>query len=161
VRSDTASVREGDELLSPWTVSLHYPQSCPRPWQLGNSSLRRLRSRAAGPKCYFAASMVHSPVIDQAVAILVREARPQRVILFGSHARGDIHTDSDIDLLVVERSGPDRRQEMVRLRRSLSPLRAPVDVVVHSSQAVEDWGGVPGTFLHAVLREGQVMYEDT
>ena len=47
--------------------------------------------------------MVFEEKIRAAVAILVREAQPERVILFGSYARGEAKADSDLDLLVVER----------------------------------------------------------
>jgi uncharacterized protein len=43
---------------------------------------------------------------------------PSRVILFGSHARGDADADSDLDFLVIERDVTDRFGEMVRLRRA-------------------------------------------
>jgi predicted nucleotidyltransferase len=49
--------------------------------------------------------MISEDKIRAAVAILVREAQPERVILFGSSARGEAKPDSDLDLLVVEREG--------------------------------------------------------
>lgn len=52
-----------------------------------------------------------------------------RVILFGSHARGEAGPDSDLDFLVIERELPSRRAEFVRLRRALRGLGMPVDVI--------------------------------
>ena len=65
-------------------------------------------------------------IIHQAVGRLAADPLPQRIILFGSQARGDADAGSDIDLLVIETEVPNRAAEMVRLRRLLSPLPAAV-----------------------------------
>lgn len=103
--------------------------------------------------------MVSSESIRLAVEVLVREADPEQVILFGSHARGEAGPNSDLDLLVVEREVPSRLAEMARLRRALSPLRIPVDVlVIDLKQLTSCWADFPGTYLYDALREGRVLY---
>lgn len=99
-------------------------------------------------------------MIQAAARRLMDAARsPSRVILFGSHARGDAGADSDIDFLVVERDVPDRFGETMRLRRALRSLRLPVDVIVVTEQHLEEWGDVRNTMLHAALSEGRVLAE--
>ena len=105
--------------------------------------------------------MASREIIHQAAAILGEAASPARVILFGSHARGDARPDSDVDFLVVEPTVPDRCREMVRLRRMLRPLRIQVDILVASEEEVEDWGALPGTTLYWALSEGEQLYETT
>ncbi len=98
-------------------------------------------------------------VIQEAVAILVSEAQPLQVILFGSHARGDASPDSDVDFLVVEREIHDTVGEMNRLRDALRPLRIPVDVLVTTeAHLASSWADFPGTYLYDALHEGKVMY---
>jgi len=99
-----------------------------------------------------------SEALRLAIQVLVEAAHPERIILFGSHARGDAGEDSDYDFLVIETHVADRAKEMVRLRRALRPLRIPVDVLVYSSEDVARWGNQPGSALYAALREGEVVY---
>ncbi len=55
---------------------------------------------------------------------------PEKIILFGSSASGEISPDSDIDLLVVEKAPGDQRKESIRLRKKLCELGYPFDVIV-------------------------------
>jgi predicted nucleotidyltransferase len=96
-------------------------------------------------------------VIDEAARLLTAAAPGVRVLLFGSHARGDAGPDSDVDLLVVEPRVPDRFAEVVRLQRVLAPLRLPAHLVVVSEAHVQEWGDVAGTMLHDALREGRAL----
>lgn len=86
------------------------------------------------------------------------EAAPQaRVILFGSHARGDAGPHSDLDFLVVEPSVDDPTEESVRLRRTLRGLGLFADVIVVSERDAEKWGDVRGSLIHAALSEGRPL----
>ncbi len=98
--------------------------------------------------------------IDRAAQALVEAAGAHaKVLLFGSHARGDAGKRSDYDFLVIEREVNDRFGEMARLSRILGRLLIPADVVVVSEQYAQRWGAVKGTLLHEALREGHVVAE--
>ena len=101
--------------------------------------------------------MIAPDVIDEAARRIAHAAPGARVILFGSHARGEAGPDSDVDLLVVEPRVEDHHREVVRLQRVLAPLRLPADVIVVCEDHVEEWGDVAGTMLHEALREGRVL----
>ena len=101
--------------------------------------------------------MIDPDLIDKGARRIAGAAPGARVILFGSHARGEAGADSDVDLLVIEPRVEDQHGEVVRLQRLLAPLRLPADVIVVSEAHVEEWGDVPSTMLHEALREGRVL----
>jgi uncharacterized protein len=80
-----------------------------------------------------------------------------RVILFGSHARGEADGMSDIDLLVIEPEVVNSAEESVRLRRTLRDLRVPVDVIVVAEERARRRAKVKGTMIERALREGRQL----
>jgi predicted nucleotidyltransferase len=80
-----------------------------------------------------------------------------RVVLFGSHARGDAAPDSDFDVLVIEPAVDDPVDEAVRLRRELRGLGVPIDVVVIDAEVARRRAAVRGTMVQQALHEGRVL----
>src|SRR5437899_12822509 len=104
--------------------------------------------------------MTTTEIIARAGQLLAKAAPPKsRVLLFGSHCRGDARIDSDFDFLVIEPSIASKAEEMVRLRGVLDPLRVAADVVVVSHDYAKECGDVPGTMLHDAVAEGRVLAE--
>jgi len=104
-------------------------------------------------------SSASSGILARVTELLVEAAHPKRIILFGSEARGEASEDSDLDLLVIERSVPDRMAEMVRLNRLLRPLKIAVDLLVVSEDKFQYWRDTPGNVYYEAATEGQVLYE--
>jgi predicted nucleotidyltransferase len=99
-------------------------------------------------------------LIERAGRALIDAApAPAKVILFGSHARGDANEGSDFDFLVIEREVENRLTEEVRLRRVLRGFGAPVDVIVMDEALVQRRAKVRGTMVDRALREGRVVAE--
>ncbi len=84
---------------------------------------------------------------------------PERILLFGSRARGDDGEWSDVDLLVVMPDGTDRHRAAVEMRRALRTVPTAKDIVVTTPDEIARRGRVPGTVLRAALREGRVVHE--
>jgi predicted nucleotidyltransferase len=92
-------------------------------------------------------------------ALIDAASAPAKVILFGSHARGDADAGSDFDFLVIESEVSDRVAEAVKLRRALGDFGAPVDVIVMDQALVARRAKVRGTMVDRALREGRVVAE--
>lgn len=89
---------------------------------------------------------------------IVQGFQPERIILFGSHARGDATAQSDIDLLVVMPDGTDRRQTAIAIKEVLHDVRVPKDVIVTTPDLITRHGNLVGTILRPALREGKELY---
>jgi predicted nucleotidyltransferase len=101
--------------------------------------------------------MFSEAVIAEAARRLSAAAPGAKVILFGSHARGDAGRRSDLDFLVVESQVEDAVAESVRLRRTLRGLGVFADVIVVSDKDVEEWRDVRGSLIHAALADGRAI----
>lgn len=97
--------------------------------------------------------------LPEIVNRLVREFDPLKIILFGSHARGEANVHSDLDLLVVLQRVSPKRREAVEMRRALGDLPVSKDVIVTTPEEIERRGDLVGTVLRPALREGRVLYE--
>ena len=104
-------------------------------------------------------SMTDEALIAEAGRRLTVAAPDADIILFGSRARGDAHPDSDLDLLVIEPDFARRGEEYGRLRKELRGLEVAIDLVIYRRREAEEWGEVPGSFLHRVLGEGRILAE--
>ena len=89
--------------------------------------------------------------------------QPEKIILFGSHARGDAGPDSDVDLLVItnETYGPNnsRHKAMARLWRLLADIPASKDIVLFTNAEVEQWRTAKNHLVARAIKEGKVLYE--
>lgn len=97
--------------------------------------------------------------LPEITARIVKTSDPEKIILFGSHARGDASEDSDLDLLVIVDGVQGLRAESIRMRRALRGLLVPVDLVLASSEQIERLGNEKSFVYHNALTEGRVLYE--
>jgi predicted nucleotidyltransferase len=102
--------------------------------------------------------MFSDEVIQEAGRRILAAAPPRtRLILFGSHARGEAGEHSDLDFLVIEPSVQDVVEETYRLRCTLRELDVFADVVLVSEDEANIWGNVYGTVIQAALSEGRPL----
>jgi uncharacterized protein len=96
--------------------------------------------------------------IERMVQRIVKKFQPDRVILFGSHARGDAGPDSDVDLLIVMRVEGSRRQKAIEIGVELHGVRVPKDIIVTTPEDFEWRKEIVGTIEYPAVKEGKVLY---
>ena len=96
--------------------------------------------------------------IDRMVKRIVKQFDPEKIILFGSHARGDAGPDSDVDLLVVLAVEGSKLETCVEIRGALGEISVPVDVIVTTPEDFAWRKDTVGTIEWPATKEGKVLY---
>lgn len=102
------------------------------------------------------------PPSDRTLAAIVERIverfHPERIILFGSRARGTARPDSDVDLLVVMPFTGSRLRLAVEIRKTLRGLGVAKDIVIMTPEEFAVRKEIPGTIAYPAAREGQVLH---
>lgn len=98
-------------------------------------------------------------LIEEIVGRILAVTLAERIIIFGSAAAGKMTRDSDIDLLVLKSAPDNPRRESVRVRRALSGLGYPFDIIVMATERFEESKGVIGGIAFPANKYGKVIYE--
>ena len=102
--------------------------------------------------------MVSQEDIRRMVDTLVERFHPEKVILFGSYARGTAGPDSDVDLLVVKDTAEDPREVAATMLTAVWLVPVAKDLIVRTPAQFEQENAVYWTVVHAAAKEGQVLY---
>ncbi len=97
--------------------------------------------------------------ISEMAAVLAEKLEPQRIVLFGSRARGNAAAESDIDLLVIMKNGTHRRKAAVKAYQVLGVQGIGKDIVVVTEDDVERYGALQGSIIAPAISEGKVVYD--
>jgi predicted nucleotidyltransferase len=97
-------------------------------------------------------------VLDRLVRQIVEAVHPLRILLFGSAARGEATSGSDLDLLVVMPEGIHRRKTAQELYRKIRGAGVAFDLVVATPADLERHRDNPGLIYRTILEEGQEVY---
>jgi predicted nucleotidyltransferase len=90
---------------------------------------------------------------------LIAKYHPEKIILFGSAARGNIGPDSDVDFLIIKKKTPYYGADRIRELSSIIERNIPVDFLVYRPEEFEKRLKMGDPFLKSVLKEGRVMYQ--
>ena len=102
--------------------------------------------------------MVAFNEIEKVAQRIGEQSRASAVVLFGSHARGQAGTDSDVDLLVIAESDLPRHKRSRQLHLMFKPYPFAMDILVYTPQEVETEREFELSFIWRVLREGKRLY---
>ena len=96
--------------------------------------------------------------IQQMVKLIVAQFQPEKIILFGSHARGDGTADSDVDLLIVMPVEGSKRAKQLEIRAAVHHVRVPKDILVSRPEEFQWRKDIVGTIERPAVREGRILY---
>ncbi len=96
--------------------------------------------------------------LDELIRRIVEAVHPDKIILFGSAARGEMGPESDVDVMVVMPEGTHRLDTMGYLYRTIRGLGVPFEVVVATPEDLQRYGDRPGLIYRTALREGRTVY---
>lgn len=102
------------------------------------------------------------PRIERELARIVDALKSlgvERVILFGSHARGDFNEASDIDLVVILETNQRFLDRIDRVLEQIEPCSLPVEALVYTPAEYEELRRRGAVLIGTVEREGKVLYE--
>ena len=89
---------------------------------------------------------------------IIEKYHPDKIILFGSAARGELRRDSDADFLIIKKDTPFYGADRIRELSRLIKRNIPVDLLVYRPEEFETRLKMGDPFLKAILKEGKVLY---
>ncbi|MEX0746525.1 MAG: nucleotidyltransferase domain-containing protein [Rhodothermales bacterium] len=96
--------------------------------------------------------------LTRIVDAIVRLANPERIILFGSIARGQAGPESDVDLLIVMPEGTHERRTAMKLYEQIRGVGRPFELLVVTPDTLQRYKDNPGLIYKKILREGKEVY---
>jgi predicted nucleotidyltransferase len=101
--------------------------------------------------------MASGKTIQEVIRRVLEVVQPEKIILFGSAARGEAGSQSDLDILVVA-SCEHRRRLAQQIYVNLIGVDVAVDVIVVKPEDLDRYRDSPSTVIEPALREGEVIY---
>ena len=94
-----------------------------------------------------------------AVERIVRELKPEKIILFGSYAYGKPTPDSDVDLLIIMETDAQRKERYLSVSLLLAPRPFPVDILVKTPGEIRQAFEKGDFFIKEIVSQGKILYE--
>ncbi len=98
--------------------------------------------------------------IDEVVKQIVEKFKPEKIILFGSYARGNPRSESDVDLLVVMETPLKSVQQAIQICQQIE-YQFGLDLIVHTPKHLAERMQMGDWFLRGIVKEGKVLYESS
>jgi len=96
--------------------------------------------------------------IRNITAQIIEKYKPDKVILFGSAARGEITKDSDVDFLIIKRETPLYGADRIRELSRVIDRNIPVDFLIYRPEEFDKRLRMGDPFLKTIVKEGKVLY---
>lgn len=100
-----------------------------------------------------------SVIIEGISKRIVEEIAPEKIILFGSYANGNPTQDSDIDLIIVNKTSLPKHKRGIEIRRLFYRHLIPLDIKVYTPEEFESELGNRYSFLYSAIKNSILLYE--
>lgn len=100
---------------------------------------------------------VNDSALQNIVKMLATEFQPEKIILFGSLAKGNMHADSDVDLCVIKDTA-DTRSLAKKIDSSMFPRPFPIDLLVMTPKYVDEKLLINDYFVTEIIQKGKLLY---
>lgn len=97
-------------------------------------------------------------MIENVVDVIIKEAQPDRVILFGSFSKDSATLDSDLDILVIKETDKRPIDRRIEIERLLPDRDRPLDIFVYTPKEISYLFSVGSPFINEILETGRVVY---
>jgi predicted nucleotidyltransferase len=101
---------------------------------------------------------INDPLVESVVKTIAEAIQPEKIILFGSKAKGTASQDSDIDLLIIKNEMPSKRDLKLQIRRLFPFQNFSMDLFVLTNEEFQRQQRVANTIARTAVREGRVCY---
>ena len=98
--------------------------------------------------------------INQLVRRLVARLQPQKIIIFGSYAKGTATIQSDLDIFVIKETELPMGMRADELQPMLSQSLIPVDVHIYTPEEEAEYGKEPFSFVDSILKSGKTVFRN-
>jgi uncharacterized protein len=102
--------------------------------------------------------MLTDKEIEQLIDRIVVRIQPQKVIIFGSYAKGNATIKSDLDIFIIKETELPMANRADDLKPMLSNSLIPVDVHIYTPEEVEEYGQEPYSFINSILKSGKTVF---
>ena len=96
--------------------------------------------------------------IKNIISQIIEKYKPDKIILFGSAARGDLDAQSDLDFIIIKKDTPYLGAERIRELSRLISRDIPVDFLIYRPDEFEMRLSMGDPFLESIIKEGKVLY---
>lgn len=103
--------------------------------------------------------MIEMRQIQDIVNRIAKNYNPDKIILFGSYARGNYNDNSDLDFILVKETNTPKHKRGIEVRRLFYGLPIPMDFKIYTSTEFNNELSNRYSFLNSAIQDGKVLYE--
>lgn len=94
----------------------------------------------------------------KAIRRITLQYKPEKIIIFGSFARGKIKASSDIDFFIVKKTTKTRMKRQCEVSRILLDREVPMDIVVYTPAELKKREAMGDPFILEIIKNGKLVY---